>query len=189
MPCNSWSGIWRWANREANAKGRAGVPQIQGQEKLMAQGLSSPCTSCHCASVYLLRGCILSVIGSCNFWHLVVLLWIAGPFVGWKAMFCALGPLMYQCTAGLSWLCSTCCYAQRQSHSVTLQMLEHRCLLDFGGESLLLTADYHQVRRAGSTPVLQHHEDSLRMIADMACVLHSGSWCGYEPCRASSRWW
>lgn len=45
VPCNSWSGVWRWTNREAHAEGRPGVPQVQGQEKLMAQGRSTPICS------------------------------------------------------------------------------------------------------------------------------------------------
>ena len=38
MPCNSRTGVWWWANREAHAEGRPCLPQVQGQEDLMAKG-------------------------------------------------------------------------------------------------------------------------------------------------------
>ena len=38
MPCHSGPGLWWWQDREANAEGWQGVPQVQGQEEFMAQG-------------------------------------------------------------------------------------------------------------------------------------------------------
>jgi len=39
IPCHSRAGVRWWTNREAHAEGRTGVPQVQGQEEFMAQGL------------------------------------------------------------------------------------------------------------------------------------------------------
>ena len=41
MSCHSWTGVRWWQDREANAEGRQSLPQIQGQEEFMAQGMHS----------------------------------------------------------------------------------------------------------------------------------------------------
>lgn len=39
MPRNGWSGGWRWPHREAHVEGRQRLPQIQGKEEQLAQGM------------------------------------------------------------------------------------------------------------------------------------------------------
>ena len=61
MPCHSGPGLWWWQDREANAEGWQGVPQVQGQEEFMAQGKHGfledqpAATAYHCPAGYAMQ--------------------------------------------------------------------------------------------------------------------------------------
>ena len=59
MPCHSWTGVRWWTNREAHAEGRARIPQVQGEEELMAQGTGTPPIPCCFRSLSLQKDKLL----------------------------------------------------------------------------------------------------------------------------------
>ncbi len=148
MPCHSRAGVRWWTNREANAEGRAGVPQVQGQEEFMAQGL------CLLRSTHFLS-------------HVV-------------------------CQA-------SDCTSHNGSRCFKIQSIQLRlgtAIQEAHMHAYLSHSDaaFHNHKRhcVPWKPPLSgwlHAPVSVKIqnLTFVLCLV--GSWCGYEPCRAPSRWW
>lgn len=146
MPCHSRTGVRWWTNREAHAEGRAGIPQVQGQEEFMAQGLCC----------FQFTHCLLCMV--CQF---------------------------YDCTSHNR---SRCFKMQSYSCASELHYRKPTCMCS--SVSLMvhftITRDTVCPGRSvvGCVPLClcEDAEPDVQF-----CLV--GSWCGYEPCRAPSRWW